>query len=78
MRACPSNIKTHSNVYIYRHVRLSFPSDLLKEMVKAHGPKLAEEICQAQNERALLTVRANTIKTTRDEVKNYYQYVLFS
>lgn len=69
---------THTLMFIYRHVRLSFPSDLYKEMVKAHGPKLAEEICQAQNERALLTVRANTIKTTRDDVIHYYRYFLFS
>ena len=30
-----------------RHVRLSFPQDLYKEMVKAHGPKIAEEICES-------------------------------
>lgn len=47
---------------------MSFPEDLYKEIVKAYGPKEAEEICRAQNERATLTVRANTIKTTRDEV----------
>ena len=52
----------------YSHVRMSFPEDLYKEIVKAYGPKEAEEICRAQNERATLTVRANTIKTTRDEV----------
>jgi len=28
-------------------VRLSFPSELYKEIVKAHGPKVAEEICRA-------------------------------
>ena len=53
-----------------RHVRLSFPQDLYKEIVKAHGPKIAEEICSAQNERALMTVRANTIKTTREDVND--------
>jgi 16S rRNA C967 or C1407 C5-methylase (RsmB/RsmF family) len=47
---------------------MSFPEDLYKEIVKAHGPSVAEEICKAQNERALLTVRANTIKTSRDAV----------
>ena len=48
---------------------MSFPEDLYKEIVKGHGPKVAEEICHAQNERAMLTVRANTIKTTRDQVR---------
>jgi len=26
---------------------MSFPEDLYKEIVKAHGPKVAEEICRA-------------------------------
>jgi 16S rRNA (cytosine967-C5)-methyltransferase len=49
-------------------VRLSFPEDLYREVVKAHGPSVAEEVCRAQNERAMLTVRANTVKTTREEL----------
>lgn len=52
----------------FRHVRLSFPKDLYDEIVKAHGPKEAEEICRNQDERGMLTVRTNTIKTTRNDV----------
>lgn len=72
MRVCLS--KTFINFhYILSHVRLSFPEDLFKEIVKAHGPKAADEICHSQNERAMMTVRANTIKTTREELMKAFR-----
>ena len=64
----PDFFEQQSNEGLPVNVRLSFPEDLYKEIVKAHGPHVAEEICRAQNERAMMTVRTNTIKTTRDEL----------
>eukprot|EP00347_Sterkiella_histriomuscorum_P019483 403341461 len=45
-----------TNEGLPEHVRLSFPKDLFDEIVKAHGPQEAEEICRVQNERGLLTL----------------------
>ena len=36
----------NKNLLWYRHVRLSFPKELFDEMVKAHGHKIAEDICR--------------------------------
>lgn len=48
------------------HVRLSFPKVLVDLLIKSHGEKKTAEICKISNRAAPTTVRANTLKTTRN------------
>ena len=50
------------------HVRVSFPRDLYGLIKQGHGEKEANKICMTSNEQTMLTVRANTIRSTRTEV----------
>jgi 16S rRNA C967 or C1407 C5-methylase (RsmB/RsmF family) len=44
---------------------VSFPSYLFDRIVESHGQKLAERICLDSNKSAPITIRVNTLKTTR-------------
>ncbi len=48
------------------HVRVSFPKPLFELIRQGHGPEAAIEMCEVSNEQPCLTLRANTIRTTRD------------
>lgn len=50
------------------HCRASCPEDLWNLLVDAYGEKEAFEMCMVLNERAPLTVRANTMKITRHDL----------
>jgi 16S rRNA (cytosine967-C5)-methyltransferase len=50
------------------HVRCSFPKELFNLFKDAYGREQAIEIALASNERAPLTVRANALKITREDL----------
>ena len=50
------------------HVRVSFPRELYGLIKQGHGEAEANRICMTSNEQPMLTVRANTIRSTRTEV----------
>ena len=50
------------------HVRLSFPENLLNLFIASHGIEKAKELCLVSNQKAPTTIRANTLKTTRDDL----------
>lgn len=50
------------------HVRVSFPKELFELLRAAHGPEQAVRIAKVSNEEPKLTVRANTIRTTRKDL----------
>lgn len=50
----------------YLSVTYSYPRYLCKLWIKAYGEERAEEIMRAQNARHALTLRVNTLKTSRD------------
>lgn len=57
-----------SDTSIPLHVRLSFPSVLFQEIVSTWGEEKAAEVCLALNGPAPTTLRANTLKISRDEL----------
>lgn len=60
------------------HVRVSFPKPLFELIRQGHGQEEALKICQISNDHPCLTIRANTLKSTRDDLlhkfKNEYGY----
>lgn len=62
------------------HTRLSFPKILFELIGKSFSEKEAIEICKISNQTAPTTIRANTLKITRDELLNRLkeQYVVTS
>jgi len=61
------NIDAHlKDEKIPLHIRLSFPEELFQLVVESHGEQQAIQLCQVSNQPAPTTVRANTLKTSRD------------
>ncbi len=50
------------------HIKVSTPKLLYEIIRQGHGPDIANQICSISCEEPMLTVRANTIKVTRDEL----------
>lgn len=50
------------------HVRVSFPEELFSLLVADYGEEKAVNLCQICNTEAPITVRANALKTTREEL----------
>ena len=50
------------------HVKVSFPKDLYGLIKQGYGEDQAQKICDISNEQPMLTVRANTMRSTRPEV----------
>lgn len=48
-------------------LRESYPRRLVSQWMEQYGRERAEEICRAQNAPAALTLRVNTLKTTRED-----------
>lgn len=55
------------------HTRVSFPKELFTMLETDHGQKQAIELCQIANTQAPVTVRANLLKTTRDDLLGRWQ-----
>lgn len=54
----------------YLSIKYSYPRYLCKLWIKAYGEEKAESIMHSQNERRGLTLRVNTLKTTREALLN--------
>lgn len=50
------------------HIRVSCPKELFTMLIKQYGEKTAINLAQVFNSEAPVTVRANLLKTTRDEL----------
>lgn len=50
------------------HIRLGFPKVFLDLLINDHGKEFAIAIAEASNTEAPITIRANPLKTTRDEL----------
>lgn len=61
--------KISSDTSLLPHIRCSFPKVLFNLLAKAYGHDEALRLCLILNERAPLTLRVNTLKTTREELK---------
>ncbi|MEA4900127.1 16S rRNA (cytosine(967)-C(5))-methyltransferase RsmB [Desulfitobacterium sp.] len=57
----------------YLSVRYSHPEWMVKRWLKRYGLEETEALCQANNEPALLWIRTNTLKVTREELLNNLQ-----
>jgi 16S rRNA (cytosine967-C5)-methyltransferase len=55
------------------HIRLSFPAFLVDLLIKHYGEQKAIELCQVSNTPAPLTIRVNTLKTTREALIKLWQ-----
>jgi 16S rRNA C967 or C1407 C5-methylase (RsmB/RsmF family) len=63
------SFKDHQdNEEIPLHVRLSFPKVLFDLMLNSCGEEQTKELCRVSNQAAPTTIRANAIKTSRDEL----------
>jgi len=63
------------NPEIPLHTRVSFPENLFNLIVESYGEELAVQICLDCNGPAPTTVRANTLKTTRENLLNLWKDV---
>jgi len=54
----------------YLSVKYSHPEWMIKEWIKLFGEEFTESLLQKNNETPQLTVRANTLKTTKEELSN--------
>ena len=52
------------------HDRVSFPKFLYDKLIAAYGKEKTDAFCLASNEEAPVTIRVNTLKTTRDALFN--------
>jgi len=55
------------------HIRLSFPKSLYNLFVESMGKETGEDVCWACNFPAPTTVRANTLKTTRQHLLDLWE-----
>lgn len=63
------NIETAPTV-LPSHVRVSFPKDLFTLLANAYGEEHAMHVCSVLNEKAPVTLRVNTLKTSREALIN--------
>jgi 16S rRNA (cytosine967-C5)-methyltransferase len=55
------------------HLRYGMPKSLYDLLVQAYGEEKTQEICQISNTRAPLTLRANALKITREELMKKWE-----
>ncbi len=60
--------KYQEDLEIPQNTRLSFPETLFNLIAASHGIERAKELCLICNTQAPTTVRANSLRTTRDEL----------
>lgn len=53
---------------IPEHARCSVSKEMYEIISKSHGPEKAFEMCRIALEKPMMTIRANTLKTTRSEL----------
>lgn len=56
------------NPEIPPHIKYSCPEELYKILTEAYSEEKAQELCRTFNTKAPVTIRANTLKITRDEL----------
>lgn len=66
---------TQEDESIPAHIRVSFPQVLYDLFVKSYGEEKAKELCLTCNTQAPTTVRANTLKISRDDLLKRWQQV---
>lgn len=57
------------------HIQVSFPKVLYQLIVQDYGPEKAQELCLVSNTPAPTTVRANTLKISRDDLLKKWEGV---
>lgn len=57
------------------YTRVSFPKILFDLIVKSHGEERAIELCLISNTQAPTTIRANTLKISRDELLSRWEQI---
>lgn len=62
-----------ADVSIPLHIRASFPADLFELLAHSYGEEKALELCWISNGQAPTTIRANTLKISRDELIRRWQ-----
>lgn len=67
--------KVQTDATIPQHIRLSFPEELYDLIIDSHGEEKGKEICFASNYPAPTTVRANALKTTREDLLERWKSV---
>jgi 16S rRNA (cytosine967-C5)-methyltransferase len=65
--------KQLQNVNLPPHLRVSFPKFLFELMSNTFSPEKAFDYCKVMNERAPLTVRANLLKASREDLYNIFK-----
>lgn len=55
------------------HIRAGFPKVLFDLIINSHGEEKGLDICHKSNTSAPITVRANTLKTTREHLLNAWK-----
>jgi len=58
------------NILKYLSVKYSHPEWMINEWIKLFGEEFTESLLQKNNETPLMTVRANTLKTSREELSS--------
>ncbi len=51
-------------------IRYSHPEFLVKRWADEYGLEFTEDLCRANNEKAKINIRVNTLKTNKDDLKN--------
>lgn len=64
----PQFLKHTQDPDISPWVRCSCPKELFQLLLRSHGEKEAEALCLINNEEAPVTIRANTLKTSREQL----------
>ena len=62
----------------FSHLKVSFPKEFYNLISESVGGEKAFDVCKVMNERAPLTVRANLLKTSREELFNIFKKKGFS
>lgn len=62
-----------NNTDIPPHIRVSFPQELYQRLLEHYGPSQASELCIISNHPAPTTIRANLLKTSRDQLLQQWQ-----
>jgi len=55
------------------HTKVSCPKSLYEVIRQGHGYEAAQQVCNVMNDEPQLTVRANTLRTTRDDLLKLFK-----
>ncbi len=65
----------HADASLPEHVKLGVPQLLFDRLQKQYGLKQARELCRVCNTEAPVAVRANLLKTSREELLNRWKHL---